>query len=111
MRDTVPDDLDGIDPEMFWAAGKLLALRQMDAPCAMIDTDLIVWSKPEFGRDIIAAHREDLNPDVYPPLEYFRLRGISCLGSAGRYCRLIRRFSTFRTMISRSSTHRRLSRS
>ena len=98
VRDTLPDDLDGIDPEMFWAAGKLLALRQMDAPCVMIDTDLIVWSKPEFGRDIIAAHREDLNPDVY-------------LGSAGRYCRLIRRFSTFRTMISRSSTHRRLSRS
>lgn len=52
-----------------------LALRQMDAPCAMIDTDLIVWSKPEFGRDIIAAHREDLNPDVYPPLEYFSAAG------------------------------------
>jgi len=75
VRDTVPDDLDGIDPEMFWAAGKLLALRQMDAPCVMIDTDLIVWSKPEFGRDIIAAHREDLNPDVYPPLEYFSAAG------------------------------------
>ena len=75
VRDTLPDDLDGIDPEMFWAAGKLLALRQMDAPCAMIDTDLIVWSKPEFGRDIIAAHREDLNPDVYPPLEYFSAAG------------------------------------
>ena len=75
VRDTLPDDLDGIDPEMFWAAGKLLALRQMDAPCVMIDTDLIVWSKPEFGRDIIAAHREDLNPDVYPPLEYFSAAG------------------------------------
>ena len=50
-------------------------VRQMDAPCVMIDTDLIVWSKPEFGRDIIAAHREDLNPDVYPPLEYFSAAG------------------------------------
>ena len=111
VRDTLPDDLDGIDPEMFWAAGKLLALRQMDAPCVMIDTDLIVWSKPEFGRDIIAAHREDLNPTFTRRWSTFRLRGISCLGSAGRFCRLIRRFSTFRTMISRSSTHRRLSRS
>lgn len=75
MRDTVPDDLDGIDPEMFWAAGKILALKQMKAPCVMIDTDLIVWSKPEFGKDIIAAHREELYPDVYPPLECLSAKG------------------------------------
>lgn len=77
VRDTVPDDLEGIDPQMFWAAGKLFALRQMAAPCVMIDTDLIVWHKPEFGRALIAAHREDLNPDIYPALEYFRAPGHS----------------------------------
>lgn len=77
LRDTVPDDLDGIDPVMFWAAGKLLAMKQMEAPCVMIDTDFIVWNKPEFGTEIIAAHREDLNPDIYPPLEYFSARGHS----------------------------------
>lgn len=75
IRDSVPSDLDGIDPEMFWAAGKLLALRQMPAPCVMIDTDLIVWTKPEFGSEIIAAHREDIKPDIYPPLEYFSAAG------------------------------------
>lgn len=73
--DTVPSDLEGIDPEMFWAAGKLLALRQAKAPCAMIDTDLIVWHKPPFGSEIIAAHREELMPDIYPPLEYFSAVG------------------------------------
>ena len=77
LRQEVPDDLDGIDPEMFWAAGKLLALRRMPAPCAMVDTDLIVWEKPEFGGELIAAHREDLNPDIYPPLEYFSAPGHS----------------------------------
>ncbi|MGN1339211.1 MAG: DUF6734 family protein [Oscillospiraceae bacterium] len=71
----VPDDLDGIDPEMFWAAGKILALREMEAPCVMIDTDFIVWNKPPFGSDIIAAHREDIKPDIYPPAEYFSAKG------------------------------------
>jgi len=75
VRCTVPSDLDGIDPEMFWAAGKLLALAQMPAPCVMIDTDFIAWNKPDFGSDIIAAHREGLSPDIYPPLEYFSAAG------------------------------------
>lgn len=75
VRCTVPSDLDGMDPEMFWAAGKLLALAQMPAPCVMIDTDFIAWNKPDFGSDIIAAHREDLSPDIYPPLEYFSAAG------------------------------------
>lgn len=71
----VPEDLDGIDPEMFWAAGKILAMRSMRAPCVMIDTDFIVWNKPQFGKEIIAAHREDIKPDIYPPAEYFSAKG------------------------------------
>lgn len=66
----VLDDLDpAIDPTCFWAAGKLHALRAMDDPCVMIDTDFIVW------RDLSAVwpstrlatiHREDILPDIYP---------------------------------------------
>lgn len=75
IRVCVPDDLEGIDPSMFWAGGKLFALRETDAPCVMIDTDFIVWEKLNFGSEIIAAHREELAPNVYPPLSYFRTNG------------------------------------
>lgn len=75
IRCCIPADLEGIDPAMFWAGGKLLALRETDAPCVMLDTDFIVWEKLDFGGEIIAAHREELMPDVYPPLGYFRTNG------------------------------------
>ncbi len=73
VRVCISDDMEGIDPQMFWAGGKLLALRECKAPCVMIDTDFIVWEKLSFGEEIIAAHREELYPDIYPPLSYFRL--------------------------------------
>lgn len=75
IRVCVPADLDGIDPIMFWAGGKLLALKQTPAPVVMLDTDFIVWKKLDFGESIIAAHREELNPDIYPPLSYFSASG------------------------------------
>lgn len=69
----IPDDLEGIDPKMFWAAGKLFALREKEAPVVMIDTDFIVWKKPELPTDrIVAAHRENLTPSVYPDLSTFK---------------------------------------
>lgn len=68
----VADDLEGIDPLMFWAGGKLLALREVNAPVVMIDTDFIVWKRLEFGDDIIAAHRENISDGIYPPLDFFR---------------------------------------
>jgi len=68
-----PDDrLDGIDPRLdplrFWAAGKLWALRGERAPCVMLDTDMIVWAPLDerLGGAAVAAHREALNPAVYP---------------------------------------------
>ena len=71
----VPDDLEGIDPKMFWAAGKLFALRETEAPVAMIDTDFILWKMPELPDNrIVAAHRENLTPSVYPPLDYFSFK-------------------------------------
>ena len=75
VRICIPDDLEGIDPQMFWAGGKLFALREAKAPCVMIDTDFIVWKKLALGRELVAAHREELYPDIYPPLPYFRLNG------------------------------------
>lgn len=71
----IPDDLEGIDPKMFWAAGKLFALRETEAPVAMIDTDFILWKMPELPDNrIVAAHRENLTPSVYPPLDYFSFK-------------------------------------
>ena len=73
VRVCIPDDLEGVDPQMFWAGGKLFALREASAPCVMIDTDFIVWKKLALGKELVAAHREELYPDIYPPLPYFRL--------------------------------------
>ncbi len=64
-------NIDGIDPIMFWAGAKLLALQKYPAPCVMLDTDFIVWDKLDFGDKIIAAHEEDLNPDIYPDISAF----------------------------------------
>ena len=75
IDECVPDDLDGINPTMFWAGGKLLALRRRTAPVVMLDTDFIVWRPLPLGNEIVAAHREELSSDIYPPLGYFRTRG------------------------------------
>ncbi len=65
-----------LDPFFFWAAGKLEALRLTPAPCVMLDTDLIVWRDVGalLGDRAVAAHREALDPAVYPdPFETFPL--------------------------------------
>ncbi len=43
--DTSPDALygSGIDPDSFWAAGKLAAFARMPLPCAVLDADIIIW--------------------------------------------------------------------
>lgn len=75
VRVLIPDGLEGINPKMFWAAGKIFALREMPAPIAMIDTDFIVWKKPELPQNrIVAVHRENITPSVYPDFEYFKFK-------------------------------------
>jgi hypothetical protein len=74
VRTTLPCDLEGINPQMFWAAGKLLALRETGAPVVMLDNDFIVWKKLAFGNALLAAHREELHPDVYPVPEALRMK-------------------------------------
>lgn len=67
VLDIIPDDMEGINPEMFWAAGKLIAMREMKGVFAMVDEDFIVWKKLSLSETAVtAAHREDLMPDVYP---------------------------------------------
>ncbi len=63
-----------VDPFLFWAAGKLAALRVQRAPVAMIDTDFIVWETlPDFDEPVGVIHREALNPCVYPPPSVFEM--------------------------------------
>lgn len=71
-------ELDQIPPEInpcvYWAAGKLFALRRMELPCVMLDTDFIVWKDISHlleGYDCAAIHREDLVDSIYPPLDAF----------------------------------------
>lgn len=65
-----------IDAEVFWAAGKLFALKQMQEECAMVDLDLIVWKNLEEAMkasDIFVIHREDITEDIYPGKDYFTM--------------------------------------
>lgn len=73
------ETLDGheykINPEIFWAAGKLIALKNHEAPCVMLDHDLIVTGNISYlfsGFDVCAFHPEELNPEVYINREYLK---------------------------------------
>lgn len=68
----LPADLEGIDADTFWAAGKLLALRDFEDTAALVDEDFIVWEKLELPENAVTvAHREYLAPDVYPDPKVF----------------------------------------
>ena len=79
LWDDVKTTLDTIPPvnsDMFWAAGKLWALKNSAAPVAMIDTDFIVWAPIAFDAlaDAAVIHEEDLYPDVYPDVSSFGMK-------------------------------------
>lgn len=81
LWDTLLVDLDSIDShlnaDVFWAAGKVFALRQQSCPCVILDTDFIVWRPILFDNIHTPAaviHREELYPDVYPGPEAFRMK-------------------------------------
>lgn len=65
------ESIDDIDNIAFWAAGKIYALGKIKAPCAIIDTDFIFWDKFDLKDGVTAAHREPINPDVYPDRNNF----------------------------------------
>lgn len=74
---SVENILDNVDvnSNVFWAAGKIFALKEQNAPVAMIDTDFIVWEKIDEEKlaDVSVIHFENLYPDVYPPKEFFHM--------------------------------------
>ena len=75
--DTALDELTGvIDPLAFWAAGKLYALKTVQTPCVMLDTDIIIWKNINglLLTDAVAAHAEALNPLTYPEPSVFHFR-------------------------------------
>jgi hypothetical protein len=69
-------DNEAISPLPFWAAGKIIALKQQSVPCVMIDTDFIVW-KPLAadisGEALATAHREGLYGGIYPEKQFFTM--------------------------------------
>lgn len=75
--DTSLDDMPhSINPDVFWAAGKLYAAKTNGAPFAMIDTDFIVWDRIAFNNieDLAVIHDEELSEDIYPNIHYFKMK-------------------------------------
>ena len=74
---SVENILDNVDvnSNVFWAAGKIFALKEQNAPVAMIDTDFVVWEKLDEEKlaDVSVIHFENLYPDVYPPIDFFHM--------------------------------------
>lgn len=74
IYELIPDNIEGINPEMFWAAGKLIALRDFPEKAALIDEDFIVWKKLNLPENMVTvAHREYISPDIYPDPELFNV--------------------------------------
>lgn len=65
-----------INPQMFWAAGKLYAAKTNKEPFAMLDTDFIVWDRLAFESfgDLAVIHDEEINNDVYPDIHHFDMK-------------------------------------
>lgn len=80
ISEIIPQDIEGIDPLMFWAAGKLIALRDIPDNAALVDEDLIIWKTLELSETAVTtAHREYLSPDIYPDPSLFGVRGFPLL--------------------------------
>lgn len=66
-----------IDSNIFWAAGKIYALKSQKIPCVMIDTDFIVWESLKyelFDKEICAIHKENISSEVYPDKSKFNMK-------------------------------------
>ena len=76
--DEITNELDeipsAIDPEVFWAAGKIYSIPEV--PAAVIDTDFILWDSIAF--DVLGAltviHREELSQPIYPDINVFHMK-------------------------------------
>lgn len=76
IETTLDEIPDSVNPEIFWAAGKLYALKSQNAPAAVLDTDFIVWDRIAFDSlgDLTVIHKEEINNDVYPDIHHFKMK-------------------------------------
>lgn len=80
LWDDVSRDLDDIrdfiDPQIFWAAGKIYSLKNASVPVAVMDTDFIVWDMLAFENldELTVIHREELCSDIYPDISRFEMK-------------------------------------
>ena len=80
LSELIPTDVEGIDPEMFWAAGKLIALRDIPENAALVDEDLIIWKSLELSdKAVTCAHREYISENIYPDPECFKVTKFSLM--------------------------------
>ena len=66
-----------INPEIFWAAGKIHALAKEKAPITMIDTDFVLWKNINYymkDDKVAVIHKEEINKYVYPEKSYFKFK-------------------------------------
>jgi len=66
-----------INPNIFWAAGKIYALKKQNAPCIMIDTDFIVWDDISLelkDEKLAIIHKEEISEDIYPDKKKFNMK-------------------------------------
>lgn len=49
----------GINPQVFWTAGRMFAFGLMDGPFVSVDTDAILWQPLQPTAPVMALHHED----------------------------------------------------
>lgn len=73
--DDIPPE---IDPQLFWSAGKIFALRDLEPPCTWVDLDLVLHHPLAGNGPVTALHWEDRNWPWYQPDEAaFAMHGFS----------------------------------
>ena len=66
----------GIDPDKYWAAGKIAALSRLPVPCVILDMDMMIWKPLDLsGEKLVCACVEFISDTVYPPFSFFRTTG------------------------------------
>lgn len=54
-----------VNAEVFWAAGKLYAYREVPTPCASVDTDAVLLNPLRPPAPVMALHQEDRHSGWY----------------------------------------------
>ena len=65
-----------INRNMFWAGGKIFALKEQESPIVMLDTDMIVWNdiSSKLKEKVVAIHDEPIILDIYKGKDYFKMK-------------------------------------